>query len=100
MVGMSTACVLFLTFLPEPALPEPALHCCPVRTDGRVIQVGWGARKTAAQSPLEWTALQPKKDLHRKPGVLDRVVQIASTSELDMAADRAQRGAAAELERP
>ena len=43
--------------------------------------------------------MQPKIDLHREPGVFDRVVQIASTSELDMAADRAQRGAAAEAER-
>jgi hypothetical protein len=30
----------------------------------------------------------PKIDLHREPGALDRAVQIASTSELDMAADR------------
>jgi hypothetical protein len=43
--------------------------------------------------------MQPKVDLHREPGVLDRVVQIASTSELDVAADRAQRNAAAEVER-
>jgi hypothetical protein len=38
----------------------------------------------------------PKIDLHREPGALDRAVQIASTSELDMAADRLQRGAATE----
>jgi hypothetical protein len=43
--------------------------------------------------------VQPEVNLHRELGVLDRAVQIASTSELDVAADRAQRGAAAELER-
>ena len=40
-------------------------------------------------------AVQPKVDLHCEPGVLDRVMQIASASELDLAANRAQRGAAA-----
>ena len=45
--------------------------------------------------PLERAPLEPKIDLHREPGVFDRVVQIASTSELDMAANRAQRRAAA-----
>ena len=64
-----------------------------------VTQVGWSARKRAAQSTLKRAAVQPKVDLHREPGVLDRAVQIASTSELDVAADRAQRGAAAEVER-
>ena len=51
------------------------------------------------QSTLERAAVQPKIDLHREPGVFDRVVQIASTSELDMAANRAQRRAAASAER-
>ena len=49
--------------------------------------------------PLERAPLEPKIDLHREPGVFDRVVQIASTSELDMAANRAQRRAAASAER-
>jgi hypothetical protein len=40
-----------------------------------------------------------KINLHCEPGVLDCVMQIASTSELDAAADRTQSGAAAELER-
>ena len=44
--------------------------------------------------------MQPKIDLHREPGVLYRVVQIASTSELDMVANRAQRRAAAKVESP
>jgi len=48
---------------------------------------------------LKRAAVQPKIDLHREPGVLDRIVQIASTGELDVAADRAQSGAAAEVER-
>ena len=48
---------------------------------------------------MMWAAVQPKIDLHREPCVLDRLVQIANPSELDTAADRAQRGAAAELER-
>ena len=65
----------------------------------RVTEVGWSARKRAAQSTLKRAAVQPEIDLHCEPGVLDRVVQIASPSELDVAADRAQRGAAAELER-
>jgi hypothetical protein len=43
--------------------------------------------------------VQPKIDLHCEPGVLDRVVQIARTSELDVTADRTQSGAAAEVER-
>ena len=64
-----------------------------------VTQVRWTARERAAQPSLKRAAVQPKVDLHREPGVLDRVVQIASTSELDVAADRAQRSAAAELER-
>jgi len=64
-----------------------------------VTQVGWSARQRAAQSTLKRAAVQPKIDLHREPGILDRVVQIASPSELDVAADRAQRGAAAEVER-
>ena len=57
------------------------------------------ARKRAAHSTLKRAAVQPEVNLHREPGVLDRAVPIASTSELDVAADRAQRGAAAELER-
>ena len=64
-----------------------------------MTQVGWSARERATQSTLKRAAVQPKIDLHCEPGVLDRVVQIASTSELDVAADRAQRGAAPELER-
>src|ERR1700730_7433116 len=64
-----------------------------------VAEVGWSARERAAQSSLKRAAVQPKVDLHREPGVLDRAVQIASTGELDVAADRAQRSAAAELER-
>ena len=64
-----------------------------------MTEVGWSARERAAQSTLKRAAVQPEVNLHREPGVLDRAVQIASTSELDVAADRAQRGAAAELER-
>ena len=64
-----------------------------------VTEVGWSARKRAAQSTLKRAAVQPEVNLHREPGVLDRAVPIASTSELDVAADRAQRGAAAELRR-
>jgi hypothetical protein len=64
-----------------------------------VTQVGWSARQRAAQSTLKRAAVQPKIDLHCEPGILDRVVQIASTSELDVAADRAQSGAAPEVER-
>ena len=55
-----------------------------------VTKVGWSARERAAQSTLKRAAVQPKIDLHREPGVLDRAVQVARTSELDMAADRAQ----------
>ena len=64
-----------------------------------VTEVGWSARERAAQSTLKRAAVQPEVNLHRESGVLDRAVQIARTSELDVAADRAQRGAAAELER-
>ena len=56
-----------------------------------VTEVGWSARKRAAQSTLKRAAVQPEVNLHREPGVLDRAVQIARTSELDVAADRAQR---------
>jgi hypothetical protein len=70
-----------------------------VWADLSVTGVGWSARERAAQSTLKRAAVQPKVDLHREPGILDRVVQIASTSELDVAADRAQRSAAAEVER-
>src|SRR5215218_9755931 len=70
-----------------------------VWADLSVTQVGWSARERAAQSSLKRAAVQPKVDLHREPGVLDRVVQIASTRELDVAADRAQTSAAAEVER-
>src|SRR5947209_12272503 len=70
-----------------------------VWADLSVTEVGWTARERAARSTLKRAAVQPKIDLHREPGVLDRVVQIASASELDVAADRAQRGAAAEVER-
>jgi hypothetical protein len=65
----------------------------PVWAALRVTQVGWSARQRAAQSTLKRAAVQPKIDLHREPGVLDRVVQIARASELDVAADRAQSGA-------
>jgi hypothetical protein len=64
-----------------------------------MTQVRWSARERAAQSSLKRAAVQPKVDLHREPSVLDRVVQIAGTSELDAATDRAQRSAAAEAER-
>jgi hypothetical protein len=70
-----------------------------VWADLSVTEVGWSARERAAQSTLKRAAVQPKVDLHREPGVLDRAVQIASTSELDVAADRAQSSAAAEVER-
>src|SRR2546430_9369751 len=78
--------------------------CAPLSADVvwaalNVTQVGWSARERATQSTLKRAAVQPKVDLHREPGVLDRVVQIASTSELDVAANRAQRSAAAEVER-
>ena len=46
-----------------------------------------------------WAAVQPKIDLHRKPGILHRPMRLAGTSKLDVAADRAQRSAAAKLER-
>ena len=52
-------------------------------------KVGRSARQRAAQSTLKRAAVQPQVDLHREPGVFDRVVQIASTSKLDVAADRA-----------
>ena len=64
-----------------------------------VTQVRWSARERAARSSLKRAAVQPKVDLHREPGVLDRAVQIASAGELDVAADRAQRSAAAKAER-
>jgi len=67
--------------------------------DLSVTQVGWTARQRAAQSTLKRAAVQPQIDLHREPGVLDRVVQIARASELDVVADRAQSGTAAEGER-
>jgi hypothetical protein len=52
-----------------------------------VTQVGWNARQRAAQSTLKRAAVQPKIDLHREPCVLDCIVQIASPSEFDVAAD-------------
>src|SRR5207244_1140042 len=64
-----------------------------------VTQVGWSARERATQSTLKRAAVQPKKDLHREPGVLDRVVQVTRANEVDLSADRAERGAAAEGER-
>ena len=70
----------------------------PVRAARRVTQVGWTARQRAAQSTLKRAAMQPKIDLHREPGVLDRIVQIARASELDVAADRTQSGTAPEVE--
>ena len=88
-----------LVSLDGPAGTVRPLSIDMVWVDRSVTQVGWSARKRAAQSTLERAAVQPKINLHREPGVLDRVVQIASTSELDMAADRAQRSAAAEAER-
>ena len=68
------------------------MHCRPT-------QVRWDARKRSAQSTLKREAVQPKIDLHREPRVLDRIMQIASTCELDVAADRTQGSAAAEVER-
>jgi hypothetical protein len=68
-------------------------------TDRKVTQIGWSARKRVAQSALKRAAMQPKINLHSEPGVLYRVVQVTSTSELDVAADRAQRGAVAAIER-
>src|SRR5215211_6578666 len=44
-----------------------------VWADLGVTQVGWSARQRAAQSMLKRAAVQPKIDLHREPGVLDRV---------------------------
>src|SRR5947209_10465036 len=78
--------------------------CAPLSADVvwaalNVTQVGWSARERATQSTLKRAAVQPKIDLHREPGVLDRVVQIARASEVDVAADRAQSGAAAQVER-
>jgi hypothetical protein len=64
-----------------------------------VTQVRWSARQQAAQSRLKRAAVQPQIDLHGEPGILHRVVQIARASELDVAADRTQSGAAAEVER-
>jgi hypothetical protein len=37
-----------------------------------VTQVRWSARERAAQPSLKRAAVQPKVDLHREPGVLDR----------------------------
>jgi hypothetical protein len=70
-----------------------------VWADLSVTQVGWSARQRPAQSMLKRAAVRPKIELHREPGVLHRVVQIPRASELDVAADRAQSGAAAEMER-
>src|SRR3954464_5158022 len=53
-------------------------------------EVEWSTRQQAAQSTLKRAAVQPKIDLHREPGILDRAVQIAGTGELDAVADRAQ----------
>ena len=61
-----------------------------VWTSPSATEVEWSTRQRAAQSTLKWAAVQPKVDLHREPGVLDRAVQIASTGEADAAADRAQ----------
>ena len=77
----------------------PGLSVDAVWPDLSVTQVGWTARQRAAQSTLKRAAVQPQIDLHCEPGVLHRVVQIARASELDMAADRTQSGAAAEVER-
>ena len=62
----------------------------PLWAGGGVTQVGWDARKRAAQSTLKRAAVQPKIELHREPGILDGVVQIAGPSELDVLADRAR----------
>jgi hypothetical protein len=85
-----------LTDMPE---RRAALMIDTVWADLSVTQVRWRARERAAQPSLKRAAVQPKVDLHREPGILDRAVQIASTGELDAAAGRAQRSAAAELER-
>jgi hypothetical protein len=71
-----------------------------VSADLGMTQVRWSAREGAAQSTLKWAALYPEINLHREPGVLDCVVQVAGTCELDSLADHTQSGAAAELERP
>ena len=49
-----------------------------VWADLSATEVGWRARQRAAQSTLNWAAVQPKIDLHREPGVLDRAMQIAN----------------------
>jgi hypothetical protein len=85
-----------LTDMPE---RRAARMIDPVWAALSVTQVRWTARERAAQANLKRAAVQPKVDLHREPGVLDPAVQIASTGELDAAADRAQRSAAAKLER-
>lgn len=56
-------------------------------------------RVRVRQPTLMWAAVHPKIDLHRKPGILHRSMRLAGTSKLDLAADRAQRSAAAKLER-
>jgi hypothetical protein len=49
---------------------------------------------------LMWAAVQPKIDLHRKPGVLHRPMRLAGTSKLDLAADGVQRSVTADAECP
>ena len=44
--------------------------------DLSVTEVGWSARERAAQSSLKRAAVQPKVDLHREPGVLDRIKHV------------------------
>ena len=75
-----------------------ALSIDTVMAEFSVPELDRGEEASRALDP-ERAAVQPEVNLHREPGVLDRAVPIASTSELDVAADRAQRGAAAELER-
>ena len=56
-----------------------------------VTEVGWSARERAAQSTLKRAAVQPKVDLHREPGILDRVVHNAHRIELSGESLRKQR---------
>jgi hypothetical protein len=68
-----------------------------------IIAIGDGVFHSRAAGEALHQALEPLESLerlrHQIAGVLDRVMQIASTSELDVAANRAQRSAAAEVER-
>ena len=47
---------------------------------------------------LMWATVQPKVDLHRKPGILHRPMRLAGASKLDLAANGVQRSTAADAE--